>query len=364
MKHKLLCIFVLLALFSCKKKKDEPEPATPYDKRALLVNLADNVILPDYNSFKSALDSLTISFSAFAASGSQGDFLAARAKLHEACVKYQHVSPYEFGPAETIVVRMNFNVFPADTVQINANISSGSYTLATASNVDAKGFPALDYLFYGNNTADSALVQLFTSSANRRQYVSDVIAEMSANLASVLNGWNSSYYNTFINSLGTDVSSSIGFLVNQLNFELDYLKNSKVGIPLGKKTLGIPLPDRCEAYYGAQSVEYAYETLLAIENMYLGRSVAGNDGQGFDDYLDHLGIQYGGGTLNAAIKNQFALAKSKLASIANPLSAQVVSNPAVVEAAYTELMKLLVLLKTDMPSNLGVIITYQDGDGD
>jgi hypothetical protein len=28
------------------------------------------------------------------------------------------------------------------------------------------------------------------------------------------------------------------------------------------------------------------------------------------------------------------------------------------------LVKLLVLLKTDMPSSLGVVITYQDGDGD
>lgn len=364
MPRKLLYILVLIGLISCKKKKEDPEPADPYDKSALVVNMADNVILPDYNSFKSALDDLISAYNTFKSSGLQSDFLAVRQKLHTACLRYQHVSPYEFGPAETVVVRMNFNVFPTDTAQINSNISVGSYTLAAAINVDAKGFPALDYLFYENGQSDSAIVQKFNGSATRKQYVSDVLAEMSVNMNMVINGWTSSYYNTFINSLGTDVSSSIGFLVNQLNYELDYLKNSKIGIPLGKKTLGIVLPDKCEAYYGQQSVQYAIETLVAIENMYLGRSASGNDGQGFDDYLEHLGIQYGGGTLNAAIKNQFALAKSNMSLIADPLSAQVVNNYAVVDGAYTELMKLLVLLKTDMPSNLGVIITYQDGDGD
>lgn len=365
MKHKLLYVFILLALFACKKKKEEdPEPENPYDKKALVVNMADNVILPDYNNFKSALDSLITSYNAFTASGSVNDLLTVRVKLHEAYMKYHHISPYEFGPAETVVVRMSFNVFPTDTTQINNNISAGSYTLAAASNIDAKGFPALDFLFYGNTTSDSAIVAQFNASASRRQYVSDLLTEMSANLNTVISGWNTSYYNTFINSLGTDVSSSIGFLVNQLNFELDYLKNSKIGIPLGKKSLGVVLPDRCEAYYGGQSVDYAYETLVAIENMYLGRSVAGNDGQGFDDYLDHLGVQYGSTTLNATIKSQFAIAKSKLSAIANPLSGQVVTNPTAVDEAYTELVKLLVYLKTDMPSNLGVIITYQDGDGD
>jgi predicted lipoprotein len=188
--------------------------------------------------------------------------------------------------------------------------------------------------------------------------------DMSDKINNVLQNWNSAYRTTFINSLGTDVGSSIGFLVNQINYELDYLKNAKIGIPLGKKTLGTPMPSNCEAYYGGQSVEYALKTLQAIENLYLGRSAAGINGKGFDDYLNHLNIKYGETTLDAAIQAQFGVAKSKLSAIQNPLSEKVNTNAAVVDAAYTELVKLLVLLKTDMPSNLGVVITYQDGDGD
>jgi len=361
-----LFIVLVFGLVCCKKKdqEDESTPADTYDKQALLVNVADNLILPCYNNFKNSLDSLIISYNAFKVSGLQADYQVVKQRLHTACSNYQRISPFELGPAENVIVRMNFNVFPTDTVQISSNIAAGTYTLDAANNLDAKGFPALDHLFYGNNKSELDCINQFNASAGQRQYVSDLLNDMWVKINSVISSWNSSYHSSFINSLGTDVGSSIGFLINQLNFELDYLKNAKLGIPLGKKTLGIPEPGKCEAYYGGQSLQYAIQTLDAIENMYLGKSYTGADGQGFDDYLDHLGVQYNGGTLNAAIKNQFVLAKSKMLLIPDPLSVQVLSNAAVVDAAYVELVKLLVLLKTDMPSNLGVIITYQDGDGD
>jgi uncharacterized protein len=80
--------------------------------------------------------------------------------------------------------------------------------------------------------------------------------------------------------------------------------------------------------------------------------------------LEHLKVMYGNETLNSAINKQFALAFSKLNSIPGNISQQVLANPNAVDAAYVELVKLLVLLKTDLPSSLGVVITYQDGDGD
>jgi uncharacterized protein len=123
-------------------------------------------------------------------------------------------------------------------------------------------------------------------------------------------------------------------------------------------------PDKCESVFGARSMQYANETLKLIENVYLGRKLNGDNGLGFDDYLEHLKAEYNGGSLNEAINNQFSIAKNKLQALPDPLAQQVSTNAAAVDAAYMELVKLLVLLKTDMPSNLGVVITYQDGDGD
>lgn len=362
---KIILFSFLLTIISCKKdKKNEPEPTEPFDKKALVVNMADNVILPAYNAFKISLDSLANEYAVFTTSITIDKLQLVKQKLNVAYFKYQKMSLFEFGPAETEIVRMNYNVYPTDTVQIKSNISTGSYDLSAANNLDAKGFPALEYLFVGLNKSEASVLQDFTSTPNRVNYVINLLNEMQNKTNAIINNWNAGYKSTFTNSLGTDVGSSIGFLVNQLNFELDYLKNAKIGTPLGKKTLGIPVPGSCEAYYTGNSLVYAKETLKVIEDVYLGRSNSGSNGKGFDDYLIHLKASYNGGSLNDAINNQFAVAKTKLNAIPNPLSQMVTTNPTVVDEAYVELVKLLVLLKTDMPSSLGVIITYQDGDGD
>lgn len=364
-----LAALLLVFCICCKKKSQSPEDETnsqgeAFDKQGMLVNMADQLIVPCYAEFKTALDSLTLSYANFASSGTQSDFSLVKLKLHVAYLRYQRISLLGFGPGEDLNIRANFNVFPASVSLINSNISSGNYNLGQISNMSAKGFPALDYLFYGHNKTEAEQLQLFTTDNNRKKYVNDLLNDMSSKANAVLTAWNATYRATFVNSLRTDVGSSIGFLVNQLNYELDYLKNFKLAVPLGLKSAGEVMPDNCEAYYGGQSVQYALETLSSIENLYLGRSFAGSDGKGFDDYLDHLGIQRAGTSLNAAIKDQFATARARLNAIGNPLSDKVVSDPGPVNTAYKELVKLLVLLKTDMPSSLGVVITYQDGDGD
>lgn len=359
-----LSIAIIFCFCSCKKNKktDIEDPAKSFDKQALLQNYADNIIVPNYQAFSVALDSLINTYNAFKTTTNSSNLDKVKQTLQTAYLKYQQINLYEFGPAEDELVRGNFNVFPTDSVQIKANISSGSYNLQVASNLDAKGFPALDYIFYESNKTESQIVNSFTASVNKKQYVSNLLNEMKSKISTIISVWNNSYKSKFVNSLSTDIGSSIGFLVNQLNFELDYLKNSKIGIPLGKKSLDIALPEKCEAYYSQQSVQYAVATLQTIESIYLGKSINGIDGKGFDDYLDHLKAQ--DGSLNSRIKTQFASCYTKLNAINGSLSSQIISNPTVVNAAYIELVKLLVLLKTDMPSSLGVVITYQDGDGD
>lgn len=364
----ILFLFVLApTLTDCKKKKTiEEEPIdSSFDKSGMLNNYSSNVVIPNFQIAKNALDSLALAYTNFVAGKTTANLLIVRQKFISAYVAYQHIETFEFGPSEIEIVRANFNTFPTDSSQIKSNINSGTYDLSTVSNLDAKGFPAIDYLLYSKGLTDTQVVDLFINSSNRIIYLSNCLSEMQSKINTILSTWNNSYNSAFKNSTGSEIGSSLGMLVNQLNFELDLLKNAKVGIPLGKKTLGVILPEQCEAYYANTiSVKLVSECLLNLENVYLGRSQSGNDGLGLDDYLEALKSQHTSGTLNNAIKNQFNIAKTKVAAIPEPLSSTIQTNPAVVDAAYTELVKLLVLLKTDMPSAMGIVITYQDGDGD
>lgn len=364
----IVIVTTLISFTFCKKKDKDTNPIsseeTTFDKKAMLLNMADKLIVPDYKRMKVAMDSLHQSFEKFKSDANALNYQEVKLKLHRAYLAYQVVNIYGLGPGEDLAIRSNFNLFPTKTSLIESNISSGSYNLESLSNLATKGFPALDYLIYGINKTETEQIQLFKDDAKRVTYFIDVLTNMRNKINSAISTWETNYRETFINSLGTDIGSSIGFLVNQINFELDFLKNAKIGIPLGLKSGGTILPHDCEAYYGGHSVEYALETLRAIENVYLGRNNNGTEGIGFDDYLIHLDLKHGNGKLHEAITKQFEMARTSLKAVASPLSEQIKSNTSNVNTAYKELVKLLVLLKTDMPSGLGVIITYQDGDGD
>jgi len=374
MKKLILVIFAVataLIFTDCKKKNglsEEEELDASFDKSVMFANYADNLIVPNLQSAKTALDSFALAFNDFMQSKIVANLAIARQKFITAHIRYEHMSLFEFGPAENEIVRANFDTYPTDSVIIKNNIASGTYNLSVVSNLAAKGLPAIDWLLFGKNNSDNSIIALFDTdvyAVNRKNYVTDCITEMQTKLNNIIAGWNGGYRGTFVSSTGPEIGSSLGLLVNQINFEVDLMKNSKIGIPLGKKSAGTLLPEKCEAYYANTiSVRLTKECLTNIENAYLGRSRNGTDGSGLDDYLDALKIQHNSTTLNDAIKAQFAAVKAKLQLVNEPLSAEVVNNTAVVDAAYVEMVKLLVLLKTDMPSALGVVITYQDGDGD
>ncbi len=371
MGKKILISFIILSCLlignSCKDKKDDdiPTPEEEFDRGAMLSNLANNIIVPAYAELKLKTDTFDIARTNFVATPDSANLVVLRNAFGELYKTWQLCSIFEFGQAEVELLRASVNTFPTDTVQINSNIASGSYDLASVANIDAKGLPTIDFLLFKNNISNT--VYAFASganAANRKTYLTDIGNEVKTKIVNVFNSWNTSYVSTFSSNTGTNIGSSVGQLVNQINFDLELLKNAKIGIPLGKKTLDIPVPEKTEAYYKGNSAELAKLNLKNLENLFLGKDALGNDRSGFDDYLVYINAQYNGTLLSDKIKSQFTLAQNKLQLVADPLSTSVVSSNAVVDSAYVNIQKLVVLLKTDMTSALGVQITYQDNDGD
>ena len=64
------------------------------------------------------------------------------------------------------------------------------------------------------------------------------------------------------------------------------------------------------------------------------------------------------------INNQFDDILAELNNLNDPLSSEILTNKPAVSQTYTKLQELVPLLKVDMTSALGVLITYQDNDGD
>jgi len=339
-----------------------------FDRQTMLENIGSNIILPNYSALSEKMNLLQQAATDFTATPDNTKLVVLQTAFKNAYLSWQKCSAFEFGPAMQVSLRMSVNTFPTDTVQIQSNISSGSYNLETADNIDARGFPALDYLLHKRSGNNTEVLECFTTNTDAqawKDYLLDLVSNTRILVDTVKNNWESTggnYLATFISNDGTDAGSSLGELVNQLNYDYEQLKNARIGIPVGKQTLGIALPEKCEAYYAGYSVELALEHTNGIKNLYLG---AGDvDGIGLDEYLIALDAKHGNGQLSDAIKTQLDLAIAALQNVPDPLSETVISNPAIVNTAYTEIQKGVVLLKTDMPSALSVLITYQDGDGD
>ncbi len=365
----LIAASTFLIFQGCKKSSDTNTAATgstSFDRQGMLSNLSTNIILPAYTSFSADAASLDAAVAAFNTTPNATTLAAVQLAFKTTYQQWQSTSVFEVGPADNTQLRENVNTYPTDVTQINANVTSGAYNPALLANLSAKGLPALDYLLFGIGADNNAILLQYTTdskAANRKTYLAALSSELKAEAAAVLTSWGT-YKTTFINSTGTDAGSSTSLLVNQLVFDYEILKNQEIGIPAGVQSMNTVLPTKVQAYYSKMSVQLVLLHLQAIENIYLGKSATG-DGLGLDDYLIKANAKYSDGTsLNDVIKAQFATATAKLQALTDPLSDNISANPAAALAAYTELQKLTVLLKTDMTSSLGILINFGDNDGD
>ena len=364
----LIFIFLTLTWTGCRDKNNNDSSAN-IDKAAILTNLANNIILKRYESLNSSIAQLDNDFLAFSGSKTNSNFIALRSSFFNVYINWETCSAFEFGPAESNILRAMMNTFPCDTAQINLNLNSATYDLFQAQNIDATGLPALDYMFYGVRDTEAEMIEYYSDSingSNRLDYVSLIIGQMKTLVSNVYNDWSAggAYLSNFTEDLGTDVGSSLSLLVNGLNGDYEMLKNARIGIPLGKKTLDIPLPHKTEAYYSGRSMELAIKHLKSIKELYAGINDEGTDGMGLDDYIKGLESEGVIGGLNETILNRFTNIESIMSTIPDPLSESVLNESALLNELYNELVKQVVSLKTDMPSAIGVLISYQDNDGD
>ncbi len=347
--------------------KDSPNKVN-FDRKVMLENYANNIIIPTYQNLKSKTDSLKTAVDSFTVNPSLNELDVLQNIFLNVYRAWQLAEVYELGPAKDVLLRSSFNTFPTDTTLIGSNLRSGSYNLETASNFKAKGFPALDFLLFGLAASDAAILDFYTtetSAANRLTYLTDIIGEIKTKTDGVLNFWQNGYVETFKSADGTDVGSSTSYLVNEFSYTWELTKNPRIGIPLGKKSLEIPLPKKTEAYYSGISVELAVLNLQNIRRVFIAEPINGTvQGLSLKTYLDELGAEHNGQPLSDTILTQFDLAITKTELVPNPLSDAVANNTTVVNIAYIEIQKAMVLIKNDMPSAMGVLITYQDSDGD
>jgi predicted lipoprotein len=366
---------VISAVWGCSGSGSDPSPAdNSKDRQEILTHCADNIIIPSYQNFKVKFDVMLSKSEEFTDSPTNESLIAFRSAWLDAYAEWQKVELFEFGPADRSTLRNFVNIYPADVAGITANITGPLANLEVPSSYARQGFPALDYLINGVSTDDDGIVAHYTTGDDASEsiaYLKKIVERMNTLITNVITEWNTSYRDTFISKTGLDIGSSMGVVVNAyvLNYER-YIRSGKIGIPAGivGGVSGTAYPDKVEAYYKKDiSKLLAENAQAATVGLFNGMGVTTEtEGPSFKSYLDALGAKDSatGTLLSEIINGQFTTIDSKLDVLSQNFYQEAQTNNQAMKDVYTEMQKVVRLLKVDMTSAMSITITYTDNDGD
>jgi Imelysin len=366
-----LCISTIcLIIIGCTSGSDDNNNNTAnYDKNAMLISWADNIIIPSFTNYAAKADALNQSAAAFSATPNSANLTTLRAAWLDAYKAYQHVGIFDIGKATDLHLIEAANTYPTDVAGIEANIASGSYNLDMQAQFTKQGFPALDYVLYGLGDTDADLLAFYTTNANAakyKTYLTALTAKLKATADAIVADWNDGYRATFISSTNA-VTGSVNQVTNNFvkNLEKD-VRAPKVGIPAGLFSNGVLYPASVEAYYNnTVSKLLLNEAITASKDFFNGTTFGTSTaGPGLKEFLDAVNAKSNGQPLSTIINNQYAAINTANATLSDSFSAQVAADNTKMVAAYNTMQQQVVYTKVDMFSALSLTIDYVDGDGD
>lgn len=355
----------LLSLFIISCSEDKPsQSGDQFDRTAVVVRLADDIILPAYLDFQDAITQLQGALSSFETTPTQNNYEALQLAFREAYIKWQYAGLYNFGPAVDYSLVPSCNIYPVNTTLVESNIISGNADLGAASNFAAQGFPTLEYLLYFDFGGSADLMTKFQE-PQRLAYFKRVVNRISTQLNLVINAWNSSYRNSFVSATGTDRGSALGELFNTtlLPYMEVHIREAKFGIPGGQRT-GTPEPSKVESLYNdGFSKTLAFHALTAYRRVWEGRDTAGVQGNSILDYVDYMD-QRNGTALYDKLESQFDQIFLAHDATLDDYEILASTDAQKLNDVWIVLQQTVFTIKSEIASSLSITISYVDTDGD
>ncbi|RJE70386.1 imelysin family protein [Reichenbachiella sp. MSK19-1] len=349
-------VVTLFVLLGCSAENDGVEDN--FDRGLILNNLTDNIILPAWNDFASSTSDCQAKFATFQSNLDNQSLAELRTAWLTARLSWKNCEPFKFGPLESSGVENAVDLWPINVDGIETTSEDASSTNVNIIPSDRKGFAAIEYLLF--NLSDEETLLAFQDT-NRLTFLGLLIDNLNAIAVQMKNTWSDSYAAAFKADLGNGAGASTTLLANELIYHVEVIKNYRLATPLGIRSGSeTPLPKTLESYYAHESKALIAQSLVITKRVFTG-----GDGSGFDDYLNELKIEDSDGqALSAVIVNLIDKCQADLTAISGTMQEAITSDKAAVELLYNDLQELTLLIKTDMMSQLGLLVVFSDNDGD
>jgi len=351
MKHfnKIFLVAISIAVLSCDSKE---ETASSYDRKPILVNISDSLILPAYSNFQLEVSEFQSDLNIYENESTEANMKQLKEAWIQMALAWKYAEAYNFGPIESLFLENSMHYFPVDTAAISKAVENYSnqenYLASLGSN--KKGLAAIEFILFSNEELSGqqlAFIQLLST-------------DLSNNMDKVLDKWNTAYHQEFIDKTGNSASSSMTLVANEMIFLLEKVKNMKLGEPMGKADMGEPHPAKVESPYSNISLKLLAENVESVKDVFNG-----GNGAGMDDYLNALDVKDDEGLLlTKKINQQFDKVINIARSIEDDLSSAIINHNPKLDELYLEMINLTIIIKNDMMSQLGLLTVFSDNDGD
>lgn len=367
---KLFLFLIVVSIFACNEEEgDQPKVSEDnFDRQAMLVNWADNIIVPAYTSFAEKTTALKLASEAFSTNPNTSNYESLVNNWETAYIEFQKVSMFEIGKAEELRLTNNLNIYPSNTDGIIDNIMNGGYNLELPSQIAMQGFPALDYLLFGVSDTDDVL-NFYQNNEDADKYLDylNVLTTRINELATVvLDDWNNRFRDKFVQNSGNSALASVDKVVNDFIFYYEkHLRAGKIGIPAGVFS-GTTLPENVEAFYNKNFSKTLFNASLdAVQDFFNGVHFdGGNEGESMSNYLEYLDVIKNDKNLAQVINDQFDSARLTAQELSDNFAEQVETDNVKMLATYDQLQLNVVHIKVDMLQAFNVNVDYVDADGD
>ena len=336
---------------------------SPPSRQDVLGDLADEVIIPAYDSFLNASSSLAEAISDLCLLLSSNDTSAEGAlnsvydALEASRASWSFSEAMWVGPVMERRSRAVID-WDIDAEQIEARIADTSFALtadnlATRVGADERGLSAVEYVVGSPSAPEAAIAKL----ANPRycEYLTAATQVVVAEAELLVSDWTTSFedgppYRTVLSDpdgSGIDdiVNGSFNLLRKTSDMELRPAANGDLDA-VKEGPLGLGVADIADHLAGIRAVLIGTNESSTQEDGPMGLSELLGD-----DITDRLATR-----LDAA--------DEAVSAITPPLRAAAADNPSSLNKAYEALKELQMAISTEVVSKLGVALGFSDTDGD
>ena len=332
-----------------------------------LTDLANNHVLPSYQSLQDSsalLNSQAIAFCANT-SPSDSDLTNLQGYWRESVTSWQKIQWLKVGPivSDNRIFRLHYWPDSKD------NVGRGISNLLTTSevidesfiakqSVGSQGFPALEQILF-TTTQDGLL------NALDKEKRCEILIAISANIATISASVNSewqidagNYHEQLTQGTGdfTSKKDAVEELVTNLLEQIERVKDEKMLVPLASASPG--LPDIAEHVLSDDSIRSIQTNITSFKEIFTAGS-----GHGFDDILiDHLAQQNIATEMTTAIENAIECANELDGSY--PALLKSAEGRIKITKAIDSLRAIRDVLTVDFVQATDINIGFNSNDGD